>query len=116
MSRLNNAKDVAIFAGIGVAGAHDEVIALADTLGAPIGHSLRGKDQIQYDNPFDVGMTGLLGYSAAAEGLKGADVDEPCLAGLPVRPVPAGRRHTIQVDTDASVIGRHCVDIPVHGD
>lgn len=113
---LNNARDVAIFAGIGVAGAHDEVIALADTLGAPIGHSLRGKDQIQYDNPFDVGMTGLLGYGAAAEGLKGADVmvmlgtDFPYDQFLP-------DVTTIQVDTDASVIGRRTgVDIPVHGD
>ena len=113
---LNRADDVAIFAGIGVAGAHDEVIALADTLGAPIGHSLRGKDQIQYDNPFDVGMTGLLGYGAAAEGLQGADVmimlgtDFPYDQFLP-------DVTTIQVDTDPSVIGRRTgVDIPVHGD
>lgn len=113
---LNQAKSVAIFAGIGVAGAHDEVIALADTLGAPIGHSLRGKDQIQYDNPFDVGMTGLLGYGAAAEGLEGADVmvmlgtDFPYDQFLP-------DVTTIQVDTDPAVIGRRTgVDIPVHGD
>lgn len=51
---LNKADKVAIFAGAGVEGAHDEVIALADALKAPIGHSLRGKHFIQYDNPFDV--------------------------------------------------------------
>ena len=62
---LNKSRKVAIFAGAGVKGAHDEVIALADLLKAPIGHSLRGKDFIQYDNPYDVGMTGLLGYGAA---------------------------------------------------
>lgn len=101
---LNSAKKVAIFAGIGVAGAHDEVIALADTLKAPVGHSLRGKDQIQYDNPFDVGMTGLLGYGAAAEGLHDADVmlmlgtDFPYDQFLP-------DVTTIQVDTDPTVIG-----------
>lgn len=113
---LNSAKKVAIFAGIGVAGAHDEVIALADTLKAPVGHSLRGKDQIQYDNPFDVGMTGLLGYGAAAEGLHDADVmvmlgtDFPYDQFLP-------DVTTIQVDTDPTVIGRRTgVDIPVHGD
>ena len=113
---LNKAKNVAIFAGIGVAGAHDEVIALADTLGAPVGHSLRGKDRIQYDNPFDVGMTGLLGYGAAAEGMQDADVmvmlgtDFPYDQFLP-------DTTTIQVDTDAAVIGRRTgVDIPVHGD
>jgi len=71
---LNRAKKVAIFAGAGVEGAHDEVIELADVLKAPIGHTLRGKDFIQYDNPFDVGMTGLLGYGAAAEGMNDADV------------------------------------------
>ena len=71
---LNKADKVAIFAGAGVEGAHDEVIALADALKAPIGHSLRGKHFIQYDNPFDVGMTGLLGYGAAAEGMNDADV------------------------------------------
>lgn len=71
---LNDARKVAIFAGAGVEGAHDDVLALADKLKAPIGHSLRGKDFIQYDNPYDVGMTGLLGYGAAAEGMDDADV------------------------------------------
>lgn len=113
---INAADNVAIFAGIGVEGAHDEVIALAETLGAPIGHSLRGKDFIQYDNPFDVGMTGLLGYGAAAEGMKDADLllllgtDFPYDQFLP-------DTKTAQVDRRAEVIGRRtAVDIPVHGD
>ena len=50
-----------------VPGAHDEVVALAERLKAPVGHTLRGKDVIQFDNPYDVGMTGLLGYGAAAQ-------------------------------------------------
>ena len=50
------------------------MIALAELIGAPIGHSLRGKDFMQYDNPFDIGMTGLLGYGAAAEGIEDADL------------------------------------------
>ena len=74
---LNKADKVAIFAGAGVEGAHDEVIALADALKAPIGHSLRGKHFIQYDNPFDVGMTGLLGYGAAAEGMNEVEGWDP---------------------------------------
>jgi len=102
---LNKADKVAIFAGAGVEGAHDEVIALADALKAPIGHSLRGKHFIQYDNPFDVGMTGLLGYGAAAEGMNDADVlillgtDFPYDQFLPSTP-------TIQVDTHAEKLGR----------
>lgn len=113
---LNKADNVALFVGDGVRDAHDAVIELADVLGAPIGHSLRGKDAIQFDNPFDVGMTGLLGYGAAAEGMEDADVmvmlgtDFPYDQFLP-------DTLTIQVDRDASVLGRRTqVDYPVHGD
>lgn len=111
---LNKADKVAIFAGAGVEGAHDEVIALADALKAPIGHSLRGKHFIQYDNPFDVGMTGLLGYGAAAEGMSDADVlillgtDFPYDQFLPSTP-------TIQVDTHAEKLGRRTdVGLAIH--
>ncbi len=111
---LNKADKVAIFAGAGVEGAHDEVIALADALKAPIGHSLRGKHFIQYDNPFDVGMTGLLGYGAAAEGMNDADVlillgtDFPYDQFLPETP-------TIQVDTHAEKLGRRTdVGLAIH--
>lgn len=71
---INAASSVAIFAGAGVRGARDEVLGLADTIGAPIGHTLRGREWIQYDNPFDVGMTGLLGYGAAHDGIHDADL------------------------------------------
>ena len=111
---LNKADRVAIFAGAGVEGAHDEVIALADALKAPIGHTLRGKHFIQYDNPFDVGMTGLLGYGAAAEGMSDADVlillgtDFPYDQFLPSTP-------TIQVDTHAEKLGRRTdVGLAIH--
>ena len=111
---LNKADKVAIFAGAGIEGAHDEVIALADALKAPIGHSLRGKHFIQYDNPFDVGMTGLLGYGAAAEGMNDADVlillgtDFPYDQFLPDTP-------TIQVDTHAEKLGRRTdVGLAIH--
>ena len=113
---LNGARKVAIFAGYGVRGAHDEVVALADRLRAPIGHSLRGKDFIQYDNPFDVGMTGLLGYGAAAEGMNDADVllllgtDFPYDQFLP-------DTLTVQVDHHAEKLGRRTdVSYAVHAD
>lgn len=113
---LNSAKKVAIFAGAGVKGAHDEVIAFADALKAPIGHSLRGKDFIQYDNPFDVGMTGLLGYGAAAEGMKDADIlillgtDFPYDQFLP-------DTTTIQVDNRGEKLGRRTdVSYAIHSD
>jgi pyruvate dehydrogenase (quinone) len=61
---LNSARRVTILAGAGCAGARSEVLALAETLQAPIVHALRGKEIIEYDNPYDVGMTGLLGFSS----------------------------------------------------
>ena len=113
---LNRAKKVALFAGAGVEGAHDEVIELADALKAPIGHTLRGKDFIQYDNPFDVGMTGLLGYGAAAEGMNDADVlimlgtDFPYDQFLP-------DTFTVQVENHPEKLGRRTsVSLPIHSD
>ena len=113
---LNRANKVAIFAGAGVEGAHDEVIELADVLKAPIGHTLRGKDFIQYDNPFDVGMTGLLGYGAAAEGMNDADVlimlgtDFPYDQFLP-------DTFTVQVENHPEKLGRRTdISLPIHSD
>ncbi len=61
---LNKSDKVTILGGAGCAGAHAELIAVARKLNAPIVHALRGKEFIEYDNPFDVGMTGLLGFSS----------------------------------------------------
>ncbi len=113
---INAASKVAIFAGAGVQGAHDEVIALAAKIAAPVGHSLRGKDLMQYDNPYDIGMTGLLGYGAAAEGIEDADLlillgtDFPYDQFLP-------DTRTAQVDRASQRLGRRTdVDVAVHGD
>ncbi len=113
---INRAEKVAIFAGAGVVGEHDAVVELAELIGAPVGHSLRGKEHIQFANPNDVGMTGLLGYGAAAAGMDDADLllmlgtDFPYDQFLP-------DVVTAQVDRDASIIGRRTsVDLPVHGD
>src|SRR6267142_721649 len=61
---LRASKQTTILAGAGCAGAHRELIELAGRLKAPIVHALRGKEFVEYDNPFDVGMTGLLGFSS----------------------------------------------------
>jgi pyruvate dehydrogenase (quinone) len=112
---INAAGRVTLFCGAGTRGAHQEVIRLADTLRSPIGHSLRGKEWIQYDNPYDVGMTGLLGYGAAYEAMHEADLlvllgtDFPYPDFLP-------QAHTVQIDVDASRLGRRTVlDLAVHG-
>ncbi|MGO1974831.1 MAG: pyruvate dehydrogenase [Propionibacteriaceae bacterium] len=113
---INRAEAVALFAGDGVRGSHDEVVELAELIGAPVAHSLRGKDAIQYDNPYDVGMTGLLGYGAAAEGIEDADLmimlgtDFPYDQFLP-------ETRTVQVDRNPAVLGRRTrVDLPIQAD
>jgi pyruvate dehydrogenase (quinone) len=116
---LNDAKTVAIFAGAGTLGAHDLLMDLAETLKAPVGHSMRGKDIVQYDNPYDVGMTGLLGYGAAHAGIHDADVLLLLGTDFPYEQfLPDGDKVTIaQVDANAAHIGRRAdVHVPVHGD
>jgi len=114
--RLNDARTVTLFCGAGVRGAHDAVMALAAKLHSPVGHSLRGKEWIQYNNPFDVGMSGLLGYGACYDATHQADLllllgtDFPYDAFLP-------QRHTVQIDHDLSRLGRRTpLDLAVHGD
>lgn len=113
---INDVQRVAIFAGAGVRGAHDQVIALAEKINAPIGHTLRGKDFIQYDNPYDIGMTGLLGYGAAAEGIEDAELLIMLGTDFPYDQFLPGTR-TAQIDAKAENIGRRTdVDLPIHGD
>jgi len=61
---VNDGKRVTLMCGAGCAGAHDAVVALASKLKAPVVHALRGKEHVEWDNPFDVGMTGLIGFSS----------------------------------------------------
>ncbi|MEI9894542.1 MAG: thiamine pyrophosphate-binding protein [Chthoniobacter sp.] len=70
---LNEAKSLTILGGAGCAGAHAELIELARRRKAPIVHALRGKEFIEYDNPFDVGMTGLLGFSSGYYAMMSCD-------------------------------------------
>lgn len=114
--RINDAKSVTLFAGAGIRDARAQVLKLAGTLNAPIGHSLGGKEWIQYDNPYDVGMSGLLGYGACYEAVHEADLlillgtDFPYDAFLP------GSR-TIQIDRDAARLGRRIpLELGVTGD
>ena len=114
--QLNDANTVTLFCGAGVEGAHAEVMELAGKLGSPIGHSLRGKQWIQYDTSFDVGMSGLLGYGACYDAMHEADLllllgtDFPYDQFLP-------QARTIQVDDDYTTFGhRTPLQLAVHGD
>ena len=114
---LNAAKNVTILAGAGVEGAHDEVIALADRLGAPIVHALRGKEFIEYDNPFDVGMTGLLGFASGYRAMESADALLVLGSDFPYPQFYPEEATTIQVDIRGSQLGkRHPLDLGLVGD
>jgi pyruvate dehydrogenase (quinone) len=114
--RLNAAGTVTLFCGAGTANAHAEVMELAARVHSPVGHTLRGKEWIQHDNPYDVGMSGLLGYGACYEATHEADLllllgtDFPYDAFLP-------QARTVQVDHDATHLGRRTpLELAVHGD
>ncbi|UUE19795.1 ubiquinone-dependent pyruvate dehydrogenase [Microbacterium sp. J1-1] len=114
---LNAANSVTILAGAGVEGAHDEVIALADTLGAPIVHALRGKEFIEYDNPFDVGMTGLLGFASGFRAMEAADALLVLGSDFPYEQFYPDGAKTIQVDIRGAQLGkRHPLDLGLVGD
>jgi pyruvate dehydrogenase (quinone) len=114
-SLLNEAGRVMLFAGAGTAGAHDEVMSLAAALAAPVGHSLGGKEWIQYDNPYDVGMSGLLGYGACYEAMHEADLVVLLGTDFPYDNFLPGTR-TVQIDIDPTHLGRRTpLVLGVHG-
>lgn len=104
--KLNAAASVAFLCGVGCAGAHDELVQLAQKLGAPVAYTLRAKDVMEKDDPCAVGMTGLLGWGDATRALHEAEwvvlwgTDFPYSSFLPSH----GR--VIQVDRDATALGR----------
>jgi pyruvate dehydrogenase (quinone) len=70
---LDGAQRVTMLCGSGCAGAHNQILALAETLKAPVVHALRGKEWVEYDNPYDVGMTGLIGFSSGYHAMMNCD-------------------------------------------
>ncbi|PDQ21703.1 ubiquinone-dependent pyruvate dehydrogenase [Mesorhizobium sanjuanii] len=116
---LNQEGRVTIFCGAGCAGAHDEVVALASRLKAPIVHTMRGKEHVEYDNAFDVGMTGLIGFSSGYYAMLDCDVLLVLGADFPYRQFfPKGPGVvTVQVDIAPGRLGRRTsVDRALVGD
>jgi pyruvate dehydrogenase (quinone) len=113
---LNQAGRVTILAGAGCAGAHDELVALAGALQAPVVHALRGKDFVEYDNPYDVGMTGLLGFSSGYRAMEQCDALLLLGTDFPYRQFYPKDATVLQVDIRGEQIGRRTrVDLPLLG-
>jgi pyruvate dehydrogenase (quinone) len=114
---LNSDGRVTMLCGAGCAGAHDEILAVAGRLRAPVVHALRGKEHVEWDNPYDVGMTGLIGFSSGYYAMLDCDVlllgtDFPYrqfyphgggvkIAQIDVRPENIGRRAAV----DLGIVG-----------
>ncbi|MDB5288679.1 MAG: pyruvate dehydrogenase [Mucilaginibacter sp.] len=103
---LNQHKKITLFCGIGAADAHDEVVALSQRLNAPVGYSFRGKMDIQYDNPNEVGMTGLLGLPSAYHSMHESDLLVLLGTDFPYTPFMPTECKIVQVDIKPERIGR----------
>jgi len=103
---LNNSKKTTILGGAGCAGAHAELIALAAKRKAPIVHAMRGKEFIEYDNPFDVGMTGLLGFSSGYHAMMNCDLLLMIGTDFPYQQFFPKDATIVQIDLRGEQIGR----------
>jgi pyruvate dehydrogenase (quinone) len=103
---LNGAGKTTILGGAGCAGAHSELIQLAGKLQAPIVHAMRGKEFIEYDNPFDVGMTGLLGFSSGYHAMMNCDLLLMLGTDFPYRQFFPKDATVVQVDLRGEQLGR----------
>src|SRR6202044_1232481 len=113
---LNNAGAVTILAGAGCAGAHDQLIALAAALKAPVVHAFRGKEFVEYDNPYDVGMTGLIGFSSGYRAMEHCDALVMLGTDFPYRPFFPEGVPVVQVDVRGGQIGKRVpVQVPLVG-
>ena len=113
---LNGAENVTILGGAGCAGAHDDVVELARKLKAPIVHALRGKEHLEYDNPFDVGMTGLIGFASGYWAMKKCDALLMLGTDFPYRQFYPENARIAQVDIRPDALGnRSAIDLGVVG-
>jgi pyruvate dehydrogenase (quinone) len=114
---LNGSRKATILGGAGCAGAHAELVEVAGRLQAPIVHALRGKEFIEYDNPFDVGMTGLLGFSSGYYAMMNCDVLLMIGTDFPYRQFFPSKATIVQIDVRGEQLGRRSkVDFGFVGD
>jgi len=117
VSLLDESRAVTILCGSGCAGAHDEVVALAETLGAPVVHALRGKEHVEWDNPCDVGMTGLIGFSSGYHAMLNCDTLLMLGTDFPYRHFYPQKAKVVQVDRNPEALGRRVsIDLGIAAD
>jgi pyruvate dehydrogenase (quinone) len=107
-SFLNDGKKVTLLCGAGCAGAHSEILALAERLNAPIVHALRGKEHVEYDNPYDVGMTGLIGFASGYKAMMNCDTLLMLGTNFPYRQFYPEHGYIAQIDLRPEALGNRC--------
>src|SRR6201981_1187053 len=107
-SFLNGASRVTLFCGAGCAGAHAGVVELARRLKAPIVHAFRGKEFVEYNTPYDVGMTGLVGFASGYAPMKNCDALLLLGTDFPYRAFYPERAKIAQVDVRPEALGNRC--------
>jgi len=113
---LNNVQKVSILGGAGCAGSREELLGVAERLKAPIVHALRGKEFIEYDNPYDVGMTGLLGFASGYQAMMNCEALLVLGSDFPYEQFYPRAAKIIQVDMRGEQIGRRArVDVGIVG-
>src|SRR5246127_1953196 len=116
---LNDANRVTILCGSGCVGAHEELLALGERLQAPMVHALRGKEYVEWGNPYDVGMTGLIGFSSGYYAMRDCDVLLMLGTDFPYRQLYPNTRDAriVQLDLRPENIGRRAAgDLGLVGD
>src|SRR5699024_5215985 len=114
---LNASTRTTLLVGVGAEGAKEEVLELADTLAAPVVHSLRGKQHVEGDNPFDVGLTGLLGFASGYRAMEKADTVLVLGTDFPYRQFYPEDATIIQVDLRGEQLGKRTpLDLGLVGD
>ena len=114
---LNSHKKVTIFCGLGAAEAHSEIIRFAETLKAPVAYSYKAKMAIQYANPYEVGLTGLLGVPSAYHSMHECDVLVLLGTDFPYTPFMPVKNKIVQVDIKPESLGRRAkLDLGLCGD
>ena len=117
MAQMLEKGRVTVLCGSGCAGAHPELMQLCDALKAPMVHALRGKEHVEYDNPYDVGMTGFIGFSSGYYAMEDCETLLMLGTNFPYRQFYPHHARVIQVDLSGEAIGRRCaVDLGVVGD
>ena len=114
---LNGAGRVTLLCGRGCAGAHAELMQLAEALKSPIVHALGGKDHVEFDNPYDVGMTGLIGFSSGYAAMMGCETLLMLGTAFPYKQFYPHDAKVAQVDIRPHELGRRCrIDLGLVGD